>query len=256
MLRTAVDMVHRVGLTVSLEHISFEEVIHEAGVARSAVYRRWPYKDLFFSDLLKELAKAAAPAAVVNESQALTGIRRIVLERLDTMLTPEGRHELALELYRQAALGDFEAMRASTEWRTYLALHATFVSLADEALRTEVRAALVASEQDFIARIAKAHELMAGILGYRLRPELGATFETLAVAASATLRGKVLMALSTPAIATERLRARPFGAAEAADWSLPALVAASIAFGFLEPDPAIEWNTERLAWVRDQLHEV
>jgi AcrR family transcriptional regulator len=52
MLDAAGAMIGRTGLTVSLEHLSFEDVIHQAGVARSAVYRRWPYKDLFFSDLL------------------------------------------------------------------------------------------------------------------------------------------------------------------------------------------------------------
>ena len=35
-------------------------VIRDADVSRSSAYRRWPYKDLFFSDLLRELAKAAA----------------------------------------------------------------------------------------------------------------------------------------------------------------------------------------------------
>jgi AcrR family transcriptional regulator len=56
MLKAAVAMVNRTGLTVSLDHISFEDVIRDADVSCSAVYRRWPYKDLFFSDLVKELA--------------------------------------------------------------------------------------------------------------------------------------------------------------------------------------------------------
>ena len=49
MLAAAVAMVHRTGLTVSLDHISFEDVIRDADVSRSAVYRRWPYKDLFYA---------------------------------------------------------------------------------------------------------------------------------------------------------------------------------------------------------------
>ena len=57
MLQAAMAMVHRTGLTVSLDHISFEDVIRDADVSRSSVYRRWPYKDLFFSDLVRELAK-------------------------------------------------------------------------------------------------------------------------------------------------------------------------------------------------------
>src|ERR1700746_158311 len=80
MLQTAVTMVSRAGLTVSLDHISLEEVIREADVSRSAVCRRWPYKDLFFSDLVKELSRSAIPT-ILDEELAL--IRRIVAERLD-----------------------------------------------------------------------------------------------------------------------------------------------------------------------------
>ena len=86
MLAAAVAMVHRTGLTVSLDHISFEDVIRDADVARSAVYRRWPYKDLFFSDLVKELAKEAIPPALLDEEYAL--IRRVVAGHLDWLDTP------------------------------------------------------------------------------------------------------------------------------------------------------------------------
>jgi len=47
MLQAAVAMINRDGLTVSLDHLSFEEVIRDADVSRSAVYRRWPYKQPF-----------------------------------------------------------------------------------------------------------------------------------------------------------------------------------------------------------------
>src|ERR1700734_4348659 len=67
MLRAALAMVKRDGLTVSLDHISFEDVIRDADVSRSAVYRRWPYKDLFVSDLVKQLALDAAPGVVADE---------------------------------------------------------------------------------------------------------------------------------------------------------------------------------------------
>src|SRR5262249_27394614 len=177
MLQTAADMVHRDGLTVSLDHISLEEVIRDADVSRSAVYRRWPYKDLFFSDLGKELARGATPEIADDE---LALIRRIVAERLDWLGTPELRHGLVIELIRQLALFDFQALYGSARWRTYLALHATFLSLADGQLRDQVGEALARSERDRRTRVAQAWELLAGLFGYRLRPELGATFETLA----------------------------------------------------------------------------
>jgi AcrR family transcriptional regulator len=95
MLQAAVAMVNRTGLTVSLDHLSFEDIIRDADVARSAVYRRWPYKDLFFSDLVKKLAQDATPS-IVNDELAL--MRRVVAEHLDWLETPELRHSLVIEL--------------------------------------------------------------------------------------------------------------------------------------------------------------
>ncbi len=253
MLQAAIAMVNQAGLTVSLDHISFEDVIRDARVSRSTVYRRWPYKDLFFSDLLKELAGAATPAAISSEEAAAPSIKRILLDHLDWLETAEGRRDLILEVMRQGALHDFETMHGSTEWRTYLALHATFLSVADDELRDDLRTALAQSERDFIGRIAASWERLSGLLGYRLRPELDATFETIASLASADLRGHVIMALASPDIAARRIRARPFGAAQTAEWSPPAIAIASIAQAFLEPDPTIVWDDERLASVRQAL---
>src|SRR6266496_2408013 len=199
MLRAAVAMVQRTGLTVSLDHISFEDVIRDADVSRSAVYRRWPYKDLFFSDLVKQLAKDATPTIVDDE---LALMRRIVAEHEDMLETPELRHGLLVELFRQLSLLDFQAMYSSPGWRTYIALHATFMSLADGALRDQVQVALAESEQAHNARIARAWQQLTGMFGYRLRPGLGATFEMLATLLSATMRGLIITALSPPGTAS------------------------------------------------------
>jgi AcrR family transcriptional regulator len=250
MLQTAVAMVSRAGLTVSLDHISLEEVIREADVSRSAVYRRWPYKDLFFSDLVKELARSAIPTILDDE---LALIRRVVTERLDWLDAPERRHGLVIELIRQLALLDFQQLLGSAQWRTYLALNATFLSLADGELQDQVGEALAQSEHAHRARVAKAWELMAGLFGYRLRPELGASFETLAALLDATMRGLVIQALSEPGLGGYRVQASPFGAAAEDEWSLAALGGASIATAFLEPDPAIEWHQDRLVRIRQAL---
>lgn len=249
MLDTAVAMVNRTGLTVSLDHISLEEVIREAGVSRSAAYRRWPYKDLFFSELLTELARAATPATVAQETTA-TLVRAIVLEGVDRLGTPEGRFELVVDLIRQSAEHDFAAMYASAEWRTYLALHATFASLADGRLRDDVQAALAAADRGFIERIARAWEHIATLVGFRMRPELGADFEALATLVSASSRGLILMALSAPGLATARHHAAPSGA-RPGEWSLTGLGIVSIATAFLEPDPAVVWDDARTAAVRE-----
>jgi AcrR family transcriptional regulator len=251
MLRAAAAMVHRTGLTVSLDHISFEDVIRDADVSRSAVYRRWPYKDLFFSDLVKQLATGATPVTIINDEISM--IRRVAAEHVGWFETPGLRHSLVIELFRQLALLDFQTLCGSAEWRTYVALHATCMSLADGELRDQVQAALSQSEHSHIARVAKAWEYMAGMFGYRLRPGLGATFETLATLLDATMRGLVIMALSMPELAAYRAQASPFGAAGPEEWSLPAVGLASIASAFLEPDPAVEWDQERIASVRQAL---
>jgi AcrR family transcriptional regulator len=252
MLRAAIDMVSQHGLTVSLEHISFEDVIRNAGVSRSSVYRRWPYKDMFFSDLVKELAATATPLLVHDELELM---RRVVTGRLGMLRTAELRRGLVVELLRQLSVLDFDAMYASPGWRTYVALHATFMSLPGGTLRDEVQAALADSERARNARIARAWQQLCALFGYRPRPELGAAFETLATLLGATLRGLVIMALATPGIGTQRVTGRPFGAVTAEEWSLPALGLASVVTGLLEPDPAVEWDAARIAFVRAALLE-
>lgn len=253
MLDAALAMINRTGLTVSLEHISFEDVIRDARVSRSAVYRRWPYKDLFFSDLLKELARATAPAATVSEETGMEVLRRVLAAHRGDLASTNDRHDLVTEMVRLAAVADFEAVYSSTEWRTYLALQVTFLSLPGGELRDEIQVALARSEQGFTDRIARAWERAAAVLGYRLRPETGGSFATIATLASAALRGMVTMALANPELATRRVQANPAGAGTSADWSLIGMAAASIAATFLEPDPDVEWDEQRLVSLRDLL---
>jgi len=248
MIQAALAMVNRSGLTVSLEHISFEDVIREADVSRSSAYRRWPHKDLFFSDLVLELARNPTPGIFADEMD-LT--RRIVAGRLDELVSPQARRDLVIELFRQLSVLDFETLYASPRWRTYLGLHATFLSLADGGLRDEVRAALARAEQDHLARVARAWKLVTGLFGFRLRPEAGVTFETLAALVGATMRGLVMTAMTAPDIAEHRTIAQPFDTTEAVEWSLAALGLGAMATAFLEPDPEFTWNAARAAAIRD-----
>jgi AcrR family transcriptional regulator len=250
MVQTGVDVVNRTGLTVSLDHLNLEEIIRLADVSRSAVYRRWPSKDLFVADLLKELAVGAVPGI---ERDELDLFRRVLRERGDGFGTPEARRDLITELFRELALLDFEVLRTSAGWRTYVALHATFLSLPGGGLREEVGAALAASQRAHVARVARSWEQLTQLFGYRLRPELGATWDALVHLLDATMRGLYVVSLATPEVAEQRLAAHPFGSAESRDWSLAAIGMTGIAMTFLEPDPAVDWTDDRVHAVRQLL---
>ena len=84
----------------------------------------------------------------------------------------------------------------------------------------------------------------------------GVTLDAVGTLIDATMHGMVMMALAIPGMATHRTTAAPFGATAPQEWSLAALSAASIAAAFLEPDPAIEWDGERIAHVRQALTEI
>jgi hypothetical protein len=94
-------------------------------------------------------------------------------------------------------------------------------------------------------------ELLAGVVGYRLRPETAASFDTVAILITAAVRGVTTMAISDPDLATKRFEAAPFRSTERAEWSLPAMALASIVSALLEPDPEIEWDADRAMALRE-----
>ena len=79
----------------------------------------------------------------------------------------------------------------------------------------------------------------------------GATFDQIATLASATMRGLVIMALSTPDIAARHEQESPFGGDVDGEWSLPAIGIAGVVLTYLEPDPDVIWDANRKELVRD-----
>lgn len=243
MLAAAVDQVNASGLTVGLDHLSLEAVIAAADVSRAAAYRRWPTKELFLRDLLLELAGATTPRAAVPVAASWAAIRDVVLAEPARLPDVGHRWRVLGELIRQATDVDVERMHASPEWRTYLALHATFASLDDPDLRAGVQEALASAQRRFVEDMAASWRHVAGLLGYRLRLS-DAGYELGAELVAANVRGLLVMAMADPSIVERRVEADPFGTGPAA-WSLAALGCAALAASFLEPVPGLVWDAAR-----------
>lgn len=247
MLATAVEAVSTLGLTVSLEHLSFESIIRDADVSRSSAYRRWPHKDLFFADLLLELARSTD---LDDEGEPLLAdALQMAARRRDDLRTEEGRRDVVVEVLHHVIDRDIAAVYASPRWRTYIALNATFAGLPDGDLRRGVGEALTATERRFTAERAAVNAGVVPFMGYRLVEPLSGTdgYEMMAYAVGSAYTGLIVRALSDPRLLTDKRPMQPFGASRTGQWSVADYVGVSTFLAFVEPDPDVVWNDERIA---------
>ena len=253
MLATAVALINDAGLTVSLDHLSYEQIIEKSGVSRTTAYRRWPYKGDFFGDVLRELAKGTGPAVTGSDRTSVAMADDVLREKYIWLRDPDLRIALAGEVLRRTALAEFDAFRTSAEWATYSALQATFLSLPPNDLRADVEASLRATEDGLVNRIAATYEAFAKRIGLRVRTDTDANFHSIATLASATVRGLILMSPTNPEIDSRRFLANPFGAPEAAEWTMPALGLATMVLSFLETDPDVHWGDHAIEKLRKEI---
>lgn len=256
MLDAGLDLVDARGLTVSLEHLGFEEVIGAAGVSRASAYRRWPHKDLFFGDLLLELARAADLA---DEGAALVAAASAELAARAGELGEEPtRTDLVVDLLRRVMEADADVIARSPRWRTYVALHVTFSGLPDGRLRQDVAAALAATEREFTARRAEVFAAFAALVGYRLVPgqDDADGFRRLAFALGSAATGVMIRAMADPGLLSRRTELAVLGSSRPMPWTEPALLAAGIVGSYLEPDPDVVWDRARVDRVRTEAERV
>lgn len=243
----ALARIEREGMTVGLEQLSLERVIAESGVSRATAYRHWPNK----ADFLREvLVTAVRTTRLDGETPRELGeLVDLLAARADELHTAQGRRDLVVEALRRSAQADFDRVRTSPRWRTYLAITATCRGLPPGALRSDVQAALAQTEEGFVAHRAGVFARMPDLLGYRLVAPLAAPegFRIMASAAGAVMTGLVVLATSRPdAVAdSDTVHLAPFGSSRQAQWSLPALHLTGVILSHLEPDPDVVWDEPR-----------
>ncbi len=254
MLAAGVRAAAEQGLSLSLEHLSMEELVQAAGVSRTSSYRRWPTKDLFAADLLLTIARATElPDDLTALTAALTAIPADVFVDLGT---EQGRRDAVVEVLRVMVDSDFLAMLRSADWRSYLALRAAHIGLPDSELRTRVAATLRETEHRFTASRAAAFRALAGLLGYRLRDPDPQAWDRLSLTLGAVATGMLIRGYSDPDAVTGATEIAAFGSTRPAPWSASTLASVGIFVAAVEPDPTIRWDAARVAGLRARVGDV
>ncbi len=248
MISAATGMIQESGLTVSLEHISVEEVIRRADVSRTSAYRRWPHRGDFFADLLRALARD--PVLRIGSEERQSELSATLEAHLDWLETADGRARLYREAVRIGGSADLRMLATSNLWRSYIALQAAVLSAPDDAFRAELTAHLAASERQTHERLARNYAMLATLFGFRLRADARIGFDDIAVLCSSLMNGVAIKAQSDAGLLSRTAGAPGLPSEQ---WTLPAIGCYAIQLQYLEPDPDVHWNGERIAEVRNLL---
>lgn len=248
MLDAAIELVHQRGISTGLEAITFDEVVHKAGVSRTSAYRRWPKRDLFYNEILLELASGAT-LPIAAESKLVGAAAQDVFGRIKNPESPRGHRDLVVELLRVTSDADYEAVSTSTGRRTYHMLLSSYRGITDPEVRDKVGKLLADAERCTLEIRGRIYAEFTALLGYRLIPPLigPSGFEMMGRAAGAIMNGLITQAeLGDTGYKTfsKPRRMRAFGASIAAEWSPVAYMMTATQLGYIEPDPGIEWSKE------------
>ncbi|GAA2526987.1 hypothetical protein [Rarobacter incanus] len=219
-LTTAIDMLSDSGLTVGLDHLSIEDLINQSNVPRSSFYRLWPAKEFFFADLLDYLVSEDGENHSMFFPETLEAAAKVFEQHKDRLGTHQGRQDVFREAVRVVAEVNFELVKASTTWRTHVALMMTIESFPDEQRREELHAKLRGAELRFVEQMAAFYQRVVTENGFSFKP--GTTPEMLAGMCGAYVEGMVQRQAINPELG-DQLVTRPGLDGEPVPWHLAAL---------------------------------
>lgn len=262
MLETAVELIHREGLTVSLQHISMDALAGLAGISRSAVYRAWPNREDFFDDLLMKLCYEPKSHPMVFDGDTLTKALEVFGSELATdphvLDTPEGRRAVMVEMCRTGATVNYDNLASHTAWRTWIALAATALSYPDEQ-KARLQAAIAENEVKYTNGMAKFYEHLGEVLGRKIREQFRSDtasgrppYAYLAATGAATMEGLVLRSVKYPQekvdtvapVADAAKDVDPFDTGRERNWNAAALTFTAMFLGMTEPVPEKEFSLD------------
>lgn len=245
MLDAAIEIAQERGFQASLEGIVFDEVVRRAGVSRTSAYRRWPARELFYGDILVELAHGTALRG--SEENVLHQLVPIIRERAASLTTHQDRQNLIVEILRISLHADYRVASTSPQWKAFHALLASHSGLADPELRARVGEALRTTLEDFNQKRARVYAQFAALFGYRLVPPLAGPdgFDFMSRAVGALFLGLIQSEATYDTNEAPRLM-RPFGSSEQSEWIPAVYMLAGALLSYVEPDPHAQWDKTRV----------
>lgn len=229
-LDRAIDVITEVGLRVSLEHLNLEALIREVGAPRTSVYRLWPTKEDFLTDLLVEIFSPEGRGLTSFDAPSLAHIQASIEQAART--SGHVRAKTVREVIRLGVRENFARMSESIGWQTYVAASLSLNSFPDQHRET-VESVLKEMQIAFIARMSSYYQELLNVVDLKLRK--GVTTEHLAVVGSTLLEGLAQRRRLLPGLIDAPVSIESDIDSECEEWHLAALSFMGIVDEFLEP---------------------
>jgi AcrR family transcriptional regulator len=234
LLEVAVARVRREGLLLDYANIELEDLIREAGVPRSTVFRIWPDRVAFVADLVRALFEADPGFDTGFDADT-----RQVLESASGAVGAAGGREerdAALrEALRVTVAHNMAAVEDTVAWRAYKTMSAALSSGDAVPGGSEIRGLLSEIEDRYLDRMAQIYVGLNAAFGLRMRA--GVTERDLALAVVAMIDGMSDHRRINPAV-VDAPRLVALGPEGVRDWHLAGVAIAGIYTAFTEPADA------------------
>lgn len=229
------DEVRRRGMSLSVSHLVFEEVIRDAGVSRAAAFRIWPQRELFDIEVLDHVV-AAIHSLAAREVLAV-GAR--FFEQFAS--GPPGDLGAHLGTFNELITALDQGLMRSSEYRLHLVARTWVLPDNDRDPETRQRIVDMVTRSD-IEQVDTFGEFVAILLdaaGFRVRPSVEGGVRTLVYLLIAILEGVSLRQMVEDPRREALVSGQELGGDVRPDRiSLAGAGAAAIIASMIEPKPA------------------